>query len=381
MAIYRRGDTYWYEFVFNGERIRASAQTPNKEVARQIEAAHRVRLAKRDAGIVERSPAPTFREFAPRFTAAIETRCANKPQTIKFYKAKLGNLLRYENDRIGAPECDRRGHDTGAHRAPEVAAVPPGKPLAIGSVNRELATLRRALRLAQVWKEIDRVPKIELLSGEQEREFVLSHADEQLYLEAASPLLHDMGIVMLDTGLRVGENISLQWPDVRFAPAAGAPLGYLKVRACHSKNSKSRNPPLTERTVTVLQSRVPTKTGYVFHRGDGRPIYQTWLNQQHRELRSRLKMSEEFVPHSFRHTYGTRLGESGTDVFTIKKLMGHSSVTVSEKYVHPSAEAMVAAVARLERFNRQKGTGTASEPKVSPQKSPQGTGGKAVKPS
>jgi hypothetical protein len=41
MSVYKRGDTYWYESQFNGERSQQSAQTSNKEAARQIEAAHR----------------------------------------------------------------------------------------------------------------------------------------------------------------------------------------------------------------------------------------------------------------------------------------------------------------------------------------------------
>jgi len=53
-----------------------------------------------------------------------------------------------------------------------------------------------------------------------------------------------------------------------------------------------------------------------------------------------------------RHTYGTRLGETGTDAFTIMRLMGHSSVTVSQKYVHPTPETMERAVQRLEALNR-----------------------------
>jgi hypothetical protein len=60
MALYKRGNTYWYEFRFNGQRIQESAQTGNKEAARQIEAAHRVRLAKGDAGI---EPPWTSRRF------------------------------------------------------------------------------------------------------------------------------------------------------------------------------------------------------------------------------------------------------------------------------------------------------------------------------
>jgi len=177
MAIYKRGGTYWYEFQFNGQRIQESAQTTNKDAARQIESAHRVRLAKGEAGIVERPPAPVFRDFAPRFEKAIETLCANKPRTIVFYKSKLKALLLYEP--LASCVLDRLDEAMvqayKQHRRKQASKR--GKPLSIASVNRELATLRRALRLAQEWKVIDRVPRIRLLSGEIGREFVLTGAD------------------------------------------------------------------------------------------------------------------------------------------------------------------------------------------------------------
>ena len=93
MAIYKRGETYWYEFQFKGERIQESAKTGNKEAARQIEAAHRVRLAKGEAGIEEKPPAKTFKEFAPDFLKAMETQCKDKPKTIDFYKERTRRLL------------------------------------------------------------------------------------------------------------------------------------------------------------------------------------------------------------------------------------------------------------------------------------------------
>ena len=43
---------------------------------------------------------------------------------------------------------------------------------------------------------------------------------------------------------------------------------------------------------------------------------------------------------------------TGADAFTIMKLMGHSTVTVSQRYVHPSPEAMESAVTRMEAYNR-----------------------------
>ena len=62
-------------------------------------------------------------------------------------------------------------------------------------------------------------------------------------------------------------------------------------------------------------------------------------------------MTEEFVPHSLRHTFGTRLGQSGTDAFTIMKLMGHSTMLVSQRYMHPSPESVEKTTGRLESLN------------------------------
>ena len=56
----------------------------------------------------------------------------------------------------------------------------------------------------------------------------------------------------------------------------------------------------------------------------------------------------DFVLHSLRHAYGTRLGESGADAFTIMGLMGHSIVTISERYVHPTLETLERAVNGLD---------------------------------
>ena len=48
----------------------------------------------------------------------------------------------------------------------------------------------------------------------------------------------------------------------------------------------------------------------------------------------------------------TRLGEAGVDAFTIMRIAGHSSITISQRYVHPSPESVERAFARLEAFNQ-----------------------------
>ena len=98
-----------------------------------------------------------------------------------------------------------------------------------------------------------------------------------------------------------------------------------------------------------------------WHRGsfwvlgeDGKPpMLNSSLDHVHRELRATLGLPKDSVLHSLRHTYGTRLGESGADAFTILRLMGHSSVTVSQRYVHPTPHALERAVEQLQGMNRK----------------------------
>ena len=55
----------------------------------------------------------------------------------------------------------------------------------------------------------------------------------------------------------------------------------------------------------------------------------------------------------------TRLGESGVDAFTIMRIAGHSSIVVSQRYIHPTPEAVERAFERLQLF----GKGPEIEPK------------------
>jgi integrase len=214
--------------------------------------------------------------------------------------------------------------------------------------------LRRLLRLAQQWREIERVPRIRLLPGERERTFVLNHAQERDYLNSAAQPLRDAALLMLDTGLRVGEVLALDWHDVHLDPVGAARFGYIHVRSGKSKNAK-RNLSLTPRVRAMLETRLAAAKwlSYVFTSENGTGSLSVFtLEDQHSRVRRALKL-EECVIHSFRHTFGTRLGEAGADAFTIMRAMGHSGVTVSQKYVHPTPEAMERAFERLAALNQK----------------------------
>jgi site-specific recombinase XerD len=76
------------------------------------------------------------------------------------------------------------------------------------------------------------------------------------------------------------------------------------------------------------------------------PLAKSTLQHQHTRVCQRLGLPEEFVIR-LRHTFLTRLGESGADSFSIKRIAGHSSVVISEKYVHPTPESLQRVFERL----------------------------------
>lgn len=113
-----------------------------------------------------------------------------------------------------------------------------------------------------------------------------------------------------------------------------------------------RNVSLTMRVRKMLVGRYFAGiSGYVFPGDKGGPIPVSSLDHVHSRVRRALKLPQVFVLHSLRHTFLTRLGLAGVEAFTIMKLAGHSSVTVSQRYVHPTSQAMEQAVAKLEAMN------------------------------
>jgi site-specific recombinase XerD len=354
---------WWVRYADSSGRIHREKAGPRGDAVklytiRKSDALHGKKLPD-----LNRATSPTLEAFAQRFTDAIKVRCAGKPKTVEFYGQQVKRLLAFPSlagarlDQIDESliesfvqwrqsQTSRVGHNRKKKRSEHT-----GKSVSPATVNRALACLRRLLRLAYEWHVIDRVPRIRLLPGESNREFTLSHAQEQLYIEKAPQPLRDFAVLDVDTGLRLGEALALEWADVHLKPASGSKFGYLSVRDGKSKYAR-RNVPLTARAQAMLETRkAQSKMQWVFSENGAQPMRNSSLDHMHRDLRRTLKMPAGFVLHSMRHTYGTRLGEAGADAFTIMRLMGHSSVTVSQRYVHPTPEALEMAVERLEALN------------------------------
>jgi hypothetical protein len=184
-VIYKRGGVYWFEFRFNGERIQRSTKQGNKNVARDIAAAYRTRLAKGEVGIEERNPIPNLSGFKQRFLDEIRIRRADHPETIQFYECKYSGLLKY------APLAQARLDRIDEEMISAFTARMTADDYERSTINRHLATLKRALRLARKWKLIKGVPAIEMLSGENQREFILSREQQRDYLDVCPEFLRN----------------------------------------------------------------------------------------------------------------------------------------------------------------------------------------------
>jgi integrase len=282
------------------------------------------------------------------------TRHANKPETVRFYANRLKRLLEWEPFRDA--QLDRIDEGLIARYIGQRR-----KSVGVVAVNRELATLRRILHVAHEWKLIKAVPKVKLLPGEQSRDFVLDHATEQRYLAVCPPLLHDVAVVLLDSGLRLGEALALRWSDIHLEPAGSARYGWLQVQDGKSKGAK-RTVPLAARIGSLLREKQKTANSEWVFPGESPDshVLNTSVAHMHAKVcrpgkgkARRYLFPALFVLHSMRHTCLTRLGEAGADAFTIMKLAGHSSVTVSQRYIHPTGETVQLAFDRLEALNQR----------------------------
>ena len=341
MSIYKRGEVYWYKFMWNSKLVRESTRQGNDKVARQMEAAHRTSLAKGQVGIREKKPVPTLAAFLEH---RVEPWASWRTSWI-WYRSGMRALLRYK------PLCNLRLDQIQGEQAGDFAAHRLSQGLQAGSINSSLRVLRRVLRLAVEWGVLESASKIELLTGERRRERVVTGEEESRYLAAASPLLASVATVLADTGLRPDECHRLRWEEITWVNGRNGTL-----LVTHGKTAAARRVlPMTPRVRGVLERRwmaagrpsegwvwpAPTKTGHIDHSS---------LKKQHVKA---LKLSgvRGFVLYSLRHTFLTRLGESGCDAWTLARVAGHSSVAISSRYVHPSEDAVLGALSRLGGHN------------------------------
>jgi integrase len=341
MSLYLRGKIWWARIEVKGVPYQFSTKQTNKTKAGWVES------RKRDALIAGIGVAPTLKDFKERFLKYLPARVSKDTQ--QFYTEHLKALLDFPA--LAESRLDRINpalvEDFVQWRSQQKGTA---GTLAVSTINHNLRTLRRVLHLAQEWEVIARAPKIKLLTGERQREYVLTdEAIEQFYKRGTT-----MGRIvpfLCDTGLRRGEACNLTWPAVNL------PLHSIEVFRGKTKNARRRIP-LTRRAERILteikerQQLCGIKTDYVFSLQtsvSGRDhVTPTWMSHTFLAVRKQLGLPDTCVLHSTRHTFCTRLGERGADAFAIQKLAGHSSIIISQRYVHAQGPRLNTAIGLLE---------------------------------
>jgi site-specific recombinase XerD len=140
-----------------------------------------------------------------------------------------------------------------------------------------------------------------------------------------------MVALMYSSGLRIGEVCSLRYEDVS--------RSRMRVFVRHGKNRQSRYAILSKAALDILTlywCSCGRPQGYLFPKQSGKdePIDTFFLSRHIHAHERRLGWPERITCHSFRHAFGTHLYENGTDLLTIKALMGHKSVSSTAVYVH-----------------------------------------------
>lgn len=184
--------------------------------------------------------------------------------------------------------------------------------------------------------------KVEALTRVEQRKI-------ERYILAKKDYYHYGIVISLFTGLRLGELLALTWQDVDFKNKliyitktynlAIKDHKCITIQDCPKTQSSIREIPLSKKLMEVLQElKTQTKSEFVVSSKKGTQVLPRAYQKSFETLLKNLCI-KHYGFHSLRHTFATRLLESGIDVKTISELMGHSSPTITlNRYVHSNIQ-------------------------------------------
>jgi integrase len=156
-----------------------------------------------------------------------------------------------------------------------------------------------------------------------------------------------MAIISLHSGLRAGEIFSLTWGDIDLQ------RGIMTLR--DTKSGRTRPAFMTEDVKRILADKDRGgNDDLIFTDPMGNKIKA--MSRSFERIVTDLGFNEgvtdprqKVVFHTLRHTYASWLVESGVDLYKVQKLMGHSTISLTERYAHLSNTSLQEAVKALEK--------------------------------
>jgi integrase len=227
------------------------------------------------------------------------------------------------------------------------------------SIRHVLALLRQVINFARthgLFSGDNVVGKVKMPAADARRVRFLTPEEADVLLAALadrSPDTRDMTLLSLDAGLRAGEIFSLTWPDVDFGN------GVLTLR--DTKSGKTRQVPMTEDVRGMLKDRNAQANGnpLVFPSETGGRIVQ--VSETFNRVVKSLKLNDgiedsrqKVVFHTLRHTCASWLVQNGVPLITVGRLLGHSTMAMTERYSHLAPDHFKQAVDTLEAVRGQR---------------------------
>ena len=290
-----------------------------------------------------RKEVPTLADFAGRFLNGYARANRQKPSGI----AAKETILRLHL----VPLLGRQTLDTITNEDVQRLKLRLGTK-APKTVNNVLATLRRLLSVAVEWGVIDGMPCTirQVKVSCPVMSFHDFDAFEQLVAAAQAVDANTHLIVLLggEAGLRCGEMMALEWPDVD--------LGKRQLRICRSewhgqvtatKGGRTRYVEMTRRLASALQEHRHLRGPRVLM-DQGRSLSQKMVQNRVRRAARSAGLTQQGV-HVLRHTFCSHLSMRGAPVAAIQALAGHASLATTQRYMHLSPAAMKGAIRLLDQ--------------------------------
>jgi len=362
MAVYRRGKTWWYVFEFEGRKIQESSGFRNKTAALRVEAKRRTDLVERRAGFTKSKPIPKFEDFCKEFLEWSKQQ--HRPKTHELHSGNCKTLRRFFRGKW-LDEITQGTVEEFKLRRSQEKRWGDGEEITVAgvTVNRALSTLRLIYSYAERCDyRVSNPVKHVTFFLETGRTRIISLEEEQAYLAKTSQPLRDIARVMLDTGMRPEEVFRIEAANLDFVQrTVFNPFG--KTKAARRKLT------MTDEVWSILKERaVSSKSPYAFSSPDNpeKPIGS--VRKAHDAAVRRAKITPKFRLYDLRHTYASRAVMAGVDLPTLAALLGHTSIQMTMRYVHPAEEHKREAASKIEKFKTASGIELASRSQRVPTK-------------
>ena len=285
---------------------------------------------------------------------AHERRCS--PRTVEAYGRIGRGWIAFLERHRGEPQ---RLADLGTVRAADLRAWLAGlrggeRPLSARSLGQALAAVRTFHRFLD--RRLDTpAPEVALVRGPRIKPGVPRPVSEDqargLLTEAeADPdlddweALRDRAVLTLlyGCGLRISETLSLTRAD---APLSGT----LRITG---KGDKTRVVPVLAAVKDAVDGYLAAQpfplepADALFRARRGGPLSPRHVQATVQRLRGRLGLPDSATPHALRHSFATHLLGAGADLRSIQDLLGHASLSTTQKYAAVDAERLLAAYAK-----------------------------------